>query len=597
MVTPKTQVTASLAVLPFENLSAGHEQDYFSRGFVEDVTTDLARFSDILVISSHSSRALKAESLRKETPDGPHIDYVLRGSIRRDAEKIRIVTQLVSPKDGAVAWAGRYDSPLERIFEIQDEIVRQVVAELSNRLNASMLAEARRKPVTELAAYDCWLRGYDQLREGSLAADEKARDLFQHALEVDPTYARALLGLSLSYFNEWSCQLWDRWDANERNAYDYALRASELDDTDHLAQMVLGRVLLFRRQFDLAEQHIDRALMLNPNDADCLVQIAMSKGYLGHKEKARELYDKALVLNPYRDSWYYAYGMLLAFMQERYEEAIEFGSKTPAKAMVDLPAHLAAAHYYLGHLEEARPLIGAYVEQFHKKIAAGRNPEPGEELRWILHVNPYRNKADEERLIAGVRGAGLGEERVGTATKRAGEENDYNLFRKVGELWQISFEGRDVHLPEVKGFADLAALLRRPGEELHCAELMGSVTSASGDTFIDDKARASYQQRIRELQEELEEAEKNNDRGRAETLREEREAIAEHLGKSLRLGGRSRKLGDPAERARSAVTWRIRSAIKKIEAAHPQLGRHLSNTIQTGTFCSYTPEKTVHWHL
>jgi hypothetical protein len=265
--------------------------------------------------------------------------------------------------------------------------------------------------------------------------------------------------------------------------------------------------------------------------------------------------------------------------------------------MVDLPAHLAAAHYYLGHEDEARWHISMYIEQFHQKIAVGRNPEPGESLRWILHVNPYRDKADEDRLIAGVRGAGLGREQTAATAKDSGEEKNFNLFRKVGELWQMSFEGRDVHLPEVKGFADLAALLSRRGEELHCAELMAAVTSGDVDTAIDDKARAAYQERIRDLQAELEEAQKNHDRGRAEALREELEPIVEHLGKSLGLGGRSRKLGDPAERARSAVTWRIRSAIKKIEAAHPQLGRHLTNTIQTGTFCSYTPEKPLRWHL
>jgi TolB-like protein/Tfp pilus assembly protein PilF len=383
MISPQTQVTVSLAVLPFENLSAGHEPDYFSRGFVEDVTTDLARFPDILVISSHTSKSLDAEALREKTADGPQVDYILKGSIRRDAGKIRIVTQLVSPEDGRVAWAGRYDSPLDGIFEIQDEIVGKVVAELSNRLNATMLAQARRKPVTQLAAYDCWLRGYDQLTEGTVRADKRAREIFERALEIDPNFARAFVGLSLSHFNEWSCQLWARWDENERKAYDYARRASELDDTDHLAQMVLGRILLFRRQFDLAQQHLDRALLLNPNDADCLVQIAMSKAFLGQKQEAEELYEKALALNPFRDSWYYAYGMLIAFMQERYEDAIEVGSKTPLETMVDLPVHLAAAHHYLGHKDEARRYLGIYLDQFQKKIAVG---EP--RTRGVAPVDP-----------------------------------------------------------------------------------------------------------------------------------------------------------------------------------------------------------------
>ena len=112
---------------------------------------------------------------------------------------------------------------------------------------------------------------------------------------------------------------------------------------------------------------------------------------------------------------------------------------------------------------------------------------------------------------------------------------------------------------------------------------------------MDARARASCQQRIRDLQEDLDAAERDNDFARGERISGELDALIEQLSAALGLGGRGRKLGDPAEKARTAVTWRIRSAIRKIAAAHPELGRHLEAAVRTGAFCAYSPERPVRW--
>ena len=195
---------------------------------------------------------------------------------------------------GRIIWAERYDVPMDEIFEIQDEIVGQVVGAISERIDKTLLIEARKKPLTSLAAYDCWLRGMDRMRLGTPDADLEARRIFKQALEIDPNYSRAYAGLSLSHFNGWSCQLWENWEDNERKAYAYALEASRLDDTDHVAQMILGGILLFRRQFDQAETHVDKSLSLNANDADCLVQLAFNKTYLGKAAEGEQLFLKAM---------------------------------------------------------------------------------------------------------------------------------------------------------------------------------------------------------------------------------------------------------------------------------------------------------------
>jgi hypothetical protein len=129
-------------------------------------------------------------------------------------------------------------------------------------------------------------------------------------------------------------------------------------------------------------------------------------------------------------------------------------------------------------------------------------------------------------------------------------------------------------------------------------ELAGRSAEPRGDdAVLDERARREVTARARELQETIDEAEAMNDRGRAELAREELDQLVTALSGALGLGGRSRRLGSAAERARSAVTWRIRNAIRKIATAHPPLGRHLDNAVRTGTYCAYAPERAVDWVL
>ena len=156
-------------------------------------------------------------------------------------------------------------------------------------------------------------------------------------------------------------------------------------------------------------------------------------------------------------------------------------------------------------------------------------------------------------------------------------------------------------MPDLKGLHDLARLMASPGQELHCLDLAGAadgvpVQGHAGE-HLDDEARAAYKRRIDELREEVELAQAANDGVRAERAREELDTIGDALSSAYGLGGRARRAGDPAERARSAVTWRIRSAISRVDAVHPALGRHLRNSIRTGTYCSYSPEQPVNWQL
>lgn len=590
-----------VAVLPFENLSGDQSQDYFAEGFVEELITDFSRFANLQVISSYTSRKMGTEG-RDELKEARKfaIDYLLKGKLLRFGGRLRIHTQLLDTRDGRLISAERYDAPADEIFEIQDDIVARVAAEIAAQIDKVQLAAARRKPITTLAAYDCWLRGMDHLRLGTLAADHEARNIFRQALEIDPQYSRAYAGLSLSYFNEWSCNLWELWEETQRKAYDYARQAAQLDDSDHIIQLVLGRILLYRHRFDQAEEHLEKSLALNPNDADSLVQIASCKGFLGKPDEGEDHFSKALRLNPYRNIWYFPYGAFICFVQRRYADCLQMAGKGPINDVwVDLPAYVAAAHAYLKDTQNAETYLKRFQSAFHDKITSGRTAAPEEIFQWFHTANPFKRKEDLEHIQQGLVLAGLPGNSAGRAPSRGDSTSTAGcMFKKDNSLWRLAFERVTVTLPEVKGFGDLARLLAAPGKEMHCLEMMGGVGGAGDfEPVLDQKARLAYEQRIRELRSEIDAAEAMNDLARREKSSAELDRLTEHLARALGMGGRDRQLNATVERARTAVTWRIRSAIKKIEAAHPPLGRHLTNSIRTGVFCSYTPEKEIAWVL
>lgn len=413
-----------------------------------------------------------------------------------------------------------------------------------------------------------------------------------------PRTGRAYAGLSLSHFNEWSCQAWERWDEKERFAYQYAHRAAELDDGDAVVQIVLGRILLFRRRFDEAAHHVERALALNSNDADVLAHASLCLGLLGDAGLAVELARKAKRLNPHFPQWYVAGEAQGLFLLERYDEASQTALKTPG-GTVDLPAWLAAACALSGDLARARSYLDRFLSDFTERITFGRSPDPGEPLRWLLHINPFRRAADSERLARGLQSAGLEndpDEGRPEAVAHPVSGTAAAVFRREGSLWRIAFDGLAVQLSDQKGFHDLSRLLSQPGKEIHCLELANRPEEdGAADPVLDARARREIQERVRDLQSEIDNADAMNDMGRATRAREELDRIVELLSGALGLRGRSRALGSGAERARSAVTWRIRSTIKKITSAHPRLGRHLENSLKTGTFCTYQPETPIAW--
>jgi predicted ATPase len=224
--------------------------------------------------------------------------------------------------------------------------------------------------------------------------------------------------------------------------------------------------------------------------------------------------------------------------------------------------------------------------------------------RWddaVRHLQDAAARSD--RLGARLHGdrARAGLERLPSARARADGGGEPSEFRRDGEVWTLAFAGRRAQLRDAKGLRDLAVLLAAPGQEVAAADLVTGtaqpVQAFGADPVLDERARAEYRARLADLDDELAQADAHHDIERSARLAAERDALIGELARATGLGGRRRRLGDAAERARTTVTARIRDAIGRIERTHPELGRHLRASIVTGTRCAYRPAETVRWSV
>lgn len=602
-----TNLAVSIAVPPFTNLSPDEEAAYFARGFVEDLIACLTRFTGLRVVAAESSMHVPFpdEALARVVREWD-LDSILSGSVRRGADRLRVTARLVSVADGTTLWSQHFDAPLEEVFDVRDEIAASVAGTLVARLEGLQLTRARRGPTPQVAAYDLWLRGMDCLHRATLEGDAEARPYFERSLEIDPGFARAHVGLSLSHFNEWSCQAWHLWDESADNAFTHATRAAAIDDSDAMVQAVLARVCRYRHEHDRADAHARRALTLNPNDSKVLMQVAITTLFGGRPAEAIALAERAMRYNPLHATWFEGIAGWCLFMDGRPDEA-SVRLARGGDGVVNFAAYRAACHQELGERSAARDAYGVFERAYRDKIAFGRAAEPGEALRWAVQVEPFRDLTDSRRMPDVLRAAGLADidvanardARPGSMVRPAEIAQDTgNAFIREGAVWRMDYDGTGAQLVELKGFHDIARLLTQPGASIHCLELSGAPPEPDArHDVLDAQARQAYRERIEALQQDLDRAGSCNDAARSASVRAELDAIVEELARATGLSGRSRGLGSRSERARSAVTWRIRSAIRKISAAHPRLGRHLARSIRTGTFCVYEPEAPVDWRL
>jgi TolB-like protein/cytochrome c-type biogenesis protein CcmH/NrfG len=260
---------ASIAVLPFASLGGPDGGDYFSDGLTEDIISALGRFRDISVISRGGVFAYKGKSpTPAEVGRDLKVRYVVEGSVRRAGERIRVSVSLTDTSHSELLWSEKYDAEPKDIFAVQDQITRRISGALAVRVTSLELARSAAKPPDNLQAYDLVLRGRDLLSRLTRSNNAEARGMFERAIELDPNYAPAYVGLGYVNFGAVTQGWTEDPSGTLERAESLARKAVGLDDLSPAAHALLGKVLVHFGDYDAALDELKRAIDLNGSDAE-----------------------------------------------------------------------------------------------------------------------------------------------------------------------------------------------------------------------------------------------------------------------------------------------------------------------------------------
>ena len=394
----------SIAVLPFQNLSADPEQEYFADGIVEDITMALSRFPWLFVIARNSSFTYKGRAVDvKQVGRELGVRYVLEGSVRRAGSRIRIAGQLIDAETGAHLWTDRFDGVLEDMFDLQDHVTSNVVGAIAPKLQRAEIERAKRKPTENLDAYDLYLRGLAKARRWTKDSNREALQLFCKAIELDPRLASAY-GMAAWCHVLLKAHHWMTDHVQQRaEAIQLARKAVHLGEGDPVALCMGGYALAFvGYQFDDAAAFMDRGLAISPNLAQTWALSAWLRIWRGEPDLALDHVSRAMRLSPLDPSMSGMHGAMAYahFLASRYDMA----SSCAENAMRDNPASLlaicifAASNAFAGRLESAQ-----------RSMAHALESSPDLRASNLKELAPFRRAEDLGRFANGLRKAGLPE--------------------------------------------------------------------------------------------------------------------------------------------------------------------------------------------
>ena len=394
----------SVAVLPFANMSGDAEQEYFADGIVEEIITALSRNHQLFVIARNSSFTYKGRAVDvKQVGCELGVRYILEGSVRKAANRVRIATQLIDATTGSHIWADRFDGTLDDIFDMQDRVATSVVGAIARKLEKAEIERSKRKPTENLNAYDLFLRGTASFYQRTTESNSQALGLFYKAIQLDPNFASAY-GMAA-----W-CYAWRKvngWmtDSIEEIAEGTRLarRAVELGNDDAAALARGGHALAHLvADVDSGIPYVDRALMLNPNLATAWWLSGWLRAYRGEPDVAVEHLAHAMRLSPldpemFRMQAGTAFAHLLA---GRFDDALSWADKVLRDFPNFLPAvsTIAVTNALSGHMEEAR-----------RAVQHLRRLYPALRVSNLKNWFPIRRPEDFAKWSDGLRQAGLPE--------------------------------------------------------------------------------------------------------------------------------------------------------------------------------------------
>ena len=348
----------SIVVLPFTNMSGDPDQKYFSDGITDDLIIDLSSVPGLFVIPQNSAFVYQGRVDLQDVGRELGVRYVLEGNVRRAAERVRVTAQLHDTTTGFNIWSERYDRDLRDIFAVQSEISEEILSRLQVAIREAELERIRRRPTDELSAYDLYLKGRSRVLSGTRRENEEAGRLFERAIELDPAFAEAYAGLSLTYtvncFRGWDKSL----ELSER-AIELSQRALELNPYLSVAYQSLVAANLHLERPAEALEAAKRAVELDPNDDNAHLSLGFALLFDGRFVEALQSFKQALRLNPRRPSEAWGASAIVNFQAGRIDEAVELWERVRA-ANPDLlrPRLLLALHYErIGRHDEARASV------------------------------------------------------------------------------------------------------------------------------------------------------------------------------------------------------------------------------------------------
>ena len=386
----------SLAVMLFKNLSKDEDQAYFCEGFSEDLITVLSKYSKLLVVSGNASFTYRDKSKSpKEIGKELGVRYILEGSVRKLGQKVRIGAKLISADRENTIWSHNFDFTIDEMFDIQDELVETIVSTIVGHVDDEEVKQLVRVKPENHTAYDLVLQGLEYHRKSNVTVEnaKKAVEFFDQAIEVDPNCARAHAwrACSLSNYVGWRPDEYGE-DWIDQCA-DSVIRSLEIDQNDHEAHRIMGAISLQRSDFELARHHQERAMELCPSDAYIMGKNAALLVYLGEPEKALEIVQHAMRINPFcPDDLFVDEGMCY-FWLEKYSNAANCFRKIKTPSRESL-FYFAATLFKLEEekksaetLKQAFKMTDMSVEDF-LLTQHYQNPELKQQLQEILQSIP-----------------------------------------------------------------------------------------------------------------------------------------------------------------------------------------------------------------
>jgi len=394
----------SLAVLPFQNLSGDQDQEYFADGIVEEIITALSRMRWLFVIARNSSFTYKGRAVDvKQIGRELGVRYILEGSVRKAADRVRIAGQLIDATTGVHLWADRFEGQLEDIFDLQDRVTASVVGAIAPKLEQAEIERAKRKPTENLDAYDYFLRGMSAVHLWTKEGNNEALRMFNKAIELDPSFASAY-GMAARSYSQRKAGGWviDRAD-DVASVERLARRAAELGTDDAVALCTAGIGLSFVvGNTDDGADLIDRALELNPNLAMAWLFSGWVNVWRGGPEVAIEHVVRAMRLSPHDPQ--------IAMMQAAMACAHFFaGRLAEASSWAERSVRLQPNYFIATCVLAASRAIEGRLADAKKAVARLRQIDPTLRISNLLDSFPIARQEDFARWAEGLRKAGLPE--------------------------------------------------------------------------------------------------------------------------------------------------------------------------------------------